>query len=84
MATLSLLQPMVYHYFKAPHKEEIPEISTCNILDHLECYFNTRDLWGKKIDGGDFIKSLQEKYKVPNPYHLGLKISSIPLLIQVK
>ena len=74
---------MVFSYFQNPPNEPVADITTTDILNHFESYLNSNNYWGTRIDGAHFLLSLVRKFKVPRAYNLGVKIGSIPLIIQV-
>ncbi|XP_072339919.1 uncharacterized protein [Scyliorhinus torazame] len=75
-------QPLVHRMFKVPQSlkdEDIFEIETVDILQSLQQY--KRDKRAQKIDLADFIKHLADHYHCDSPYELGIRITSIGLLI---
>ena len=78
--------PIVYEYFKLPADADILEIDTKDILEHLRSYLTEKDLWTSrdlKAHLEPFMMYLVEKCAVETPYHLGIRISSILLAVQV-
>ena len=79
-----LQQPVVYDMFKAPSDlPSLPNITTIQILKHLEKYMTQKDLWRKKVDLELFLDYLREQYGCDTPYELGVRIQSIGLPISV-
>ena len=72
-------QPLVYEFFKFPEDDEVPEIRTSDILDHLREYMSSKNLWQARLEMEDFMQYLQAQYQVTSPYKLGLRIRSIAL-----
>uniref|UniRef100_UPI00358DDEA2 uncharacterized protein n=1 Tax=Myxine glutinosa TaxID=7769 RepID=UPI00358DDEA2 len=75
--------PLVHRVFKVPptmKDEDIPEITTGNILSCLSAYMKTRR---ERIDLADFMKHVMEKYGAEDPYSLGVRITSVALGISV-
>ena len=72
---------MVYKYFKTP--STIAEITTVDVLTNLEEYLTEKNLWKQQIEMEDFLLYLVETYNVETVYHLGIKMNSVALLIQV-
>ena len=80
-----LKQPVIYDMFKAPSNlDSIHQITTIQILKHLERYMTSKDLWREKVDLGEFIKYLCEEYGCETPYDLGVRIQSVGLAISVR
>lgn len=79
-----LKQPVVYDMFKAPSSlDSLPQITTIQILKHLERHMKRENLWREKVDLGEFIKYLCEEYGCETPYELGVRIQSFGLAISV-
>ncbi|XP_068715873.1 uncharacterized protein [Montipora foliosa] len=79
-----LKQPVVYDMFKAPSSlDSLPQITTIQILKHLERYMTRENLWREKVDLGEFIQYLCEEYGCETPYELGVRIQSVGLAISV-
>ncbi|XP_067859939.1 uncharacterized protein wu:fj29h11 isoform X2 [Heptranchias perlo] len=75
-------QPLVHRMFKVPQSlkdEDIFEIETVDILQSLRAYKKSNK--AQKIDLADFIKYLADQYHCDSPYELGIRITSIGLLI---
>ncbi|XP_041072786.1 protein NO VEIN [Carcharodon carcharias] len=75
-------QPLVHRLFKVPQSlkdEDIFEIETVDILQSLQQYKKIRR--AQKIDLADFIQYLADQYHCDSPYELGIRITSIGLLI---
>ncbi|CAC5410109.1 unnamed protein product [Mytilus coruscus] len=76
--------PIIYEYFKFPtDMEEIPAITTVDILEHLRNYLTQNMKWGEKVDLTQFMEYLVPQYDADNAYQLGIRISSVALAIQV-
>ena len=79
-----LQQPVVYDMFKAPSDlASLPNITTIQILKHLEKYMTQKDLRRKKVDLKLFLDYLCEQYDCDSPYKLGVRIQGIGLPISV-
>ena len=79
-----LQQPVVYDMFKPPSDlPSLPNITTIQILKHLEKYMTQEDLWHKKVDLKLFLDYLCEQYDCDTPYELGVRIQSVGLAISV-
>ncbi|XP_043571064.1 protein NO VEIN isoform X1 [Chiloscyllium plagiosum] len=75
-------QPLVHRLFKVPESlkdEDIFEIETVDILQSIRAYRKSSK--AQKIDLADFIKYLADQYHCDSPYELGIRITSIGLLI---
>lgn len=80
-----LKQPVVYDMFKAPSSlDSLPQITTIQILKHLERYMTREDLWREKVDLVKFIEYLCEEYHCETPYELGVRVQSVGLAISVR
>lgn len=76
--------PVVFEQFKFPTDEEdIPVITTLDILEHLRDYMTKNNKWLERVNLEDVMMYLIEKYQVDNAYQLGVRIRSVPLLTQV-
>ncbi|CAG2195996.1 unnamed protein product [Mytilus edulis] len=76
--------PIIYEYFKFPtDMEEIPAITTVDILEHLRNYLTQNMKWSEKVDLTQFMEYLVPQYEADNAYQLGIRISSVALAIQV-
>lgn len=76
--------PIIYEYFKFPtDMEEIPVITTVDILEHLRNYLTQNSKWSEKVDLTQFMEYLVPQYEADNAYQLGIRISSVALAIQV-
>uniref|UniRef100_UPI00398E4A41 uncharacterized protein isoform X2 n=1 Tax=Pristiophorus japonicus TaxID=55135 RepID=UPI00398E4A41 len=78
-------QPLVHRMFKVPQSlkdEDIFEIETVDILQSLHTYRKTNR--ARKIDLAEFIKYLADQYHCDSPYELGIRITSIGLLISTQ
>ena len=79
-----LQQPVVYDMFKPPSDlPSLPNITTIQILKHLEKYMTEEDLWRTKVDLKLFLDYLCEQYDCDTPYELGVRIQSVGLAISV-
>ncbi|CAG2243868.1 unnamed protein product [Mytilus edulis] len=75
--------PIIYEYFKFPtDMEEIPAITTVDILEHLRNYLTQNMKWSEKVDLTQFMEYLVPQYEADNAYQLGIRISSVALAIQ--
>ncbi|GCC17061.1 hypothetical protein chiPu_0017434 [Chiloscyllium punctatum] len=75
-------QPLVHRLFKVPESlkdEDIFEIETVDILQSIRAYRKSSK--AQRIDLADFIKYLADQYDCDSPYALGIRITSIGLLI---
>ncbi|XP_048467027.1 protein NO VEIN-like [Rhincodon typus] len=75
-------QPLVHRLFKVPESlkdEDIFEIETVDILQSIRAYRKSSK--AQRIDLADFIKYLADQYRCDSPYALGIRITSIGLLI---
>ncbi|XP_067914661.1 uncharacterized protein wu:fj29h11 isoform X3 [Heterodontus francisci] len=75
-------QPLVHRMFKVPQSlkdEDIFEIETVDVLQSLRAYRKCNR--AQKIDLAEFIKYLADQYHCDSPYELGIRITSIGLLI---
>ena len=76
--------PIVYDMFKFPTDfEEIPEITTLDILEHLRNYLTKKNKWTERIDLQDFMEYLVEEYDADDAFQLGVRIRSLALGVQV-
>ncbi|KAK3603430.1 hypothetical protein CHS0354_009413 [Potamilus streckersoni] len=76
--------PVVYQQFKfPPDRAEIPEITSGDLIEHFRAYLSKTQKWYANLEMEDFMKYLVEQYKAQNPYDLGVRIRSLPLLAQV-
>ena len=76
--------PIVYQMFKFPTDfEEIPEITTLDILEHLRNYLTKKNKWTERIDLQDFMEYLVEEYDADDAFQLGVRIRSLALGVQV-
>jgi hypothetical protein len=76
--------PIVYQMFKFPTDfEEIPEITTLDILEHLRNYLTKKNKWTERIDLHDFMEYLVEEYDADDAFQLGVRIRSLALGVQV-
>lgn len=76
--------PIVYQMFKFPTDfEEIPEITTLDILEHLRNYLTKKNKWTERTDLQDFMEYLVEEYDADDAFQLGVRIRSLPLCLQV-
>ena len=77
--------PMVYEFFKVPQTMTSPcEITTADILEYMRCWLTANNLWtSRQANLGDLMNYIVEKRGVSDAYELGIRISSIPLAIQV-
>jgi len=76
--------PIVYQMFKFPTDfEEIPEITTLDILEHLRNYLTKKNKWTERTDLQDFMEYLVEEYDADDAFQLGVRIRSLPLGLQV-
>ncbi|XP_076112450.1 uncharacterized protein LOC143080482 isoform X2 [Mytilus galloprovincialis] len=76
--------PIIYEYFKFPtDMEDIPAITTVDILEHLRNYLTRNSKWSEKVDLTQFMEYLVPQYEADNAYQLGIRISSVALAIQV-
>ncbi|CAG2213980.1 unnamed protein product [Mytilus edulis] len=76
--------PIIYEYFKFPtDMEEIPAITTVDILEHLRNYLTQNMKWSEKVDLTQFMEYLVPQYEADNAYQLGIRISSVALAIQI-
>ena len=79
-----LQQPVVYNMFKAPSDlPSVPNITTIQILKHLDKYMTQEELKRKRVDLKNFLKYLCEKQDCDTPYELGVRIQSVGLAIWV-
>ena len=76
-------QPLVHKYFKLPKDYKVPKITGAQVWMHLKDFMTDRDLWTGQVDLNEFITYLKKTYEVPTPYHLGIRVQSLPLAIQV-
>ena len=76
-------QPILKKWFAIPVNRSVKRIETCDLLDTMNYYLTSRNLWGELIQEKEFIEFLAEEYKVETIANLGVKISSIPLVIEV-
>ncbi len=75
--------PLVYEFFKFPQESDIPELTTADILNEVRDCLTTKDLWKGRLELNVFMEYLTEKRSLATPYELGLRITSMPLCIQV-
>ena len=76
-------QPLIYEHFKfPPDNEEIPKLTTADVLEALWQYMKTAQK-GKKVDVNDFMVHLAKKRGLETPYEIGIRINSIALAITV-
>ena len=54
----------------------LPNITTIQILKHLEKYMTQEDLWRKKVNLKLFVDYLCEQYNCDTPCELGARIQS--------
>ena len=75
--------PAVYDLFRfSGLDKDIPRITTFDVILHLKFY--VRSHWSEKIEVEKFIDVLVKKYGLTSPYHLGVRIRSLALGIQVR
>ncbi|GFS15974.1 tudor domain-containing protein [Elysia marginata] len=75
--------PLVYDLFKFPHDEYIPEITTIDLMEHLNHYLTKYQKWTTRTEVTDFMKYLcEEAFKVESAFSLGVRMRSLPLAIQ--
>jgi hypothetical protein len=66
--------------FKFPTDfEEIPEITTLDILEHLRNYLTKKNKWTERINRQDFMEYLVEEYDADDEFQLGIRIQSLAL-----
>lgn len=76
--------PVIYQMFKFPtDMEEIPEITTMDVLEHLRNYLTEKQMWMARVDLEDFMEYLVDKYEADNAFQLGVRIRSLVLGVQV-
>ena len=76
--------PIVYEYFKISPESNLCEITTIDIIEYLRQFLGENDLWNnKQVSLADFLKFITKKLSLKNPYELGVRITSMPLAIQV-
>ncbi|KAL3860253.1 hypothetical protein ACJMK2_010402, partial [Sinanodonta woodiana] len=76
--------PVVYQQFKfPPDRAEIPEITSGDLIEHFRAYLSKTQKWFGNLVMEDFMQYLVEQYAAQNPYDLGVRIRSLPLLAQV-
>jgi len=77
--------PIVYEFFKVPQTMTSPcEITTADIMEYLRGWLSENDLWmNRQAKLEDLMKYIVEKRGLSDAYELGIRISSIPLAIQV-
>ena len=76
-------QPAAYKLFKFPHENQVPPITTIQILQHLRTYMRKEDLWTKKVQLQKFIEYLCPLYNCQTPFDLGLRFGGLGLSISV-
>ena len=72
--------PLVYHYFRFPHDEQIHNVTIADIIKYLWEYGKTNR---KRIDLPEFLEHIAKKRNFKNPYEVGVLINSIALAISV-
>lgn len=76
--------PVIYQMFKFPtDMEEIPDITTLDVLEHLRNYLTEKQMWMARVDLEDFMEYLVDKYEADNAFQLGVRIRSLILGVQV-
>ncbi|VDI46757.1 Hypothetical predicted protein [Mytilus galloprovincialis] len=76
--------PIIYQMFKFPTDiEEIPEITTLDVLEHLRNYLTKKQKWTDRIDLQDFMEYLVDQYDAEDAFQLGVRIRSLVLGVQV-
>ena len=76
--------PMVFDMFKYPVEEdEFPEIHTMDIMQKIREFLTVKNKWTEKLNMEEVMTYLIEAYEVSTPYHLGIRIRSLPLVVGV-
>ncbi|XP_067652769.1 uncharacterized protein [Haliotis asinina] len=75
--------PVVYDMFKFPCDEEIPEITTMDLLEHLRDYLSKNNKWMERVEMEPVMSYLVEAYNFETAYQLGIRIRSLPLAVQM-
>ncbi|XP_033840308.1 uncharacterized protein wu:fj29h11 [Periophthalmus magnuspinnatus] len=76
--------PLVHRMFKINSNtkdDDIQQIKTVDILQHLRNFRRTNANNRIKIDLADFMKYLSDQYNCDSPYELGIRIHSVALPI---
>uniref|UniRef100_A0A3B4B300 HTH OST-type domain-containing protein n=1 Tax=Periophthalmus magnuspinnatus TaxID=409849 RepID=A0A3B4B300_9GOBI len=78
--------PLVHRMFKINSNtkdDDIQQIKTVDILQHLRNFRRTNANNRIKIDLADFMKYLSDQYNCDSPYELGIRIHSVALPISL-
>ncbi|XP_046338389.2 protein NO VEIN-like isoform X3 [Haliotis rufescens] len=75
--------PVVYDMFKFPCDEEIPDITTMDMLEHLRDYLSKNNKWMERVEMEPVMTYLMEAYNFNTAYQLGIRIRSLPLAVQM-
>ncbi|XP_064610417.1 uncharacterized protein LOC135474759 [Liolophura sinensis] len=76
--------PIIYDLFKFPPEVvTIPKITTMDILQHIREFLTKENKWTEKLEMEPTMNYLVERYGVPDAYHLGVRIRSLPLAVQM-
>ncbi|XP_025076268.1 uncharacterized protein LOC112553340 isoform X4 [Pomacea canaliculata] len=75
--------PEVYRMFKFPPDENIPEITSADVLEVLSDYLTQKNKWTNKLEMEDVMMHFMKHYNVSSAYSLGIRIRSLPLVTQV-
>lgn len=77
--------PIIYDMFKfPPDVATIPKITTMDILQHIREFLTKENKWTEKLEMEPTVNYLVEQYQVSDAYHLGVRIRSLPLAVQVR
>ncbi|KAK3589090.1 hypothetical protein CHS0354_017428 [Potamilus streckersoni] len=76
--------PVVFEQFKFPTDQAIvPEITSIDIIEHFRNYLDKTQKWTSRLELEDFMNYLVGQYMAENAYYLGVRIRSMPLMLQV-
>lgn len=75
---------IVFDLFKFPPGDEsFPELSTMDVLDNIRNFLNENN-WYKKHEMHEVMTFLTKAFNVNDPFHLGIRLRSLPLAIGVR
>lgn len=76
--------PVVFDMFKYPvDEEEFPDIHTMDIMQKVRDFLTEKKKWTERLQMEEVMTYLIEVYEVSTPYHLGIRIRSLPLVVGV-
>ena len=78
--------PMIYEKFKFPTDGTVEptRLNSTEVANMFKEYLATKNLWAsRELQTNDFLTFLCDKLEIENPWHIGIKIVSLPLLKSV-